>query len=179
MKAYEIEEQITNLLENEATRIMDILLDMYKKKTRVNKNIDLVVNSLIKKEFKSYSTSILSKVISLIPLDLMVCPTGEYVFVTESEYYSMVDLENANTIKDGLEKNKQLINDITEKIITNYKIKNLNKKNILEIIYDYIPKKELTNIDSKVITYMIKSIIFNIDENYDVSSINPLVINGL
>jgi len=37
MKGYEIEKQLTNLLDDEAKRIMNILLDMYKKKTKVNK----------------------------------------------------------------------------------------------------------------------------------------------
>lgn len=57
---------------------------------------------------------------------------------------------NYNTIKSGLEQNKDLINDVSEKIITNYKSNKLDTKNILEIVYDYIPQKELTNIDSKI-----------------------------
>lgn len=179
MKAYEVEKQLTSLLENEAKRIMDILMDMYKEKTKVNKSFDLVVNSLIKKEFKPYGTSILSKVISLIPLDLMICPTNEWIFITEKEYCSMIEVENASTIKNGIEKNNDLVNDITRKIIANYKSNDLNKKNILEVIYDYIPQKELTNIDSEVLTCMIKSIVHNIDENYDIINLNPLAIKGL
>ena len=179
MKAYEVEKALTLLLDNEAARIMDILLDMYKKKEKVNKKFDMIVENLIKKEFKPYSTSVLSKVISLIPLDLMICPTHEWVFVTEREYNSIIEEERFNTIRDGLEKNKTLIQEVTDKIITNYDKNNLHSKNILEIIYDYIPKKELENIDSKVMSHMIESIILNIDENYQVTSITPLIINGL
>lgn len=179
MKAYEVEKELAILLENEATRIMDILLDMYRKKIRVNERFDLIVGNLIKKEFKLYDTVIISKVTSMIPLDLMLCPTNEWVFVTEKEYNFMMELENAPTSKDELEEGRILINDIAKKIIANYKNNNLNKKNILEIIYDYIPKQELINIDSKAITYMIKSIVCSIDENYQVTSINPLAINGL
>ena len=169
----------TSLLENEAKRIMDILLDMYQKNTKVNKSFDLIVNSLIRKEFKPYGISILSKVISLIPLDLMICPTNEWVFITEKEYCSMIEVENASTIKNGIEKNNNLVNDITRKIITNYKSNDLNKKNILEIVYDYIPQKELTNIDSKVLTSIIKTIIHNIDENYEIVNLSPFIIRGI
>ncbi len=179
MKAYEVEEELVSLLEEEATRIMDILLDMYKKKIRVNKSFNLLVDDLMKDEFKPYDTSILSKVTSLIPLDLMICPSDEWVFVTETDYYSVIEEEKINAIKDGLSKNENLIQDIAKKIILHYKSDNLSSKNILEIIYNYIPKKELANIDSDVISYMIKSIVFNIDENYQVTSINPLAINGL
>lgn len=179
MKAYEVEEELTSLLESEATRIMDILIDMYKKKTRVNKSFNLLVDNLIRKEFKPYDTSILSKVTSLIPLDLMICPTDEWVFVTEKEYYSVIEEENVNIIKMELSKNENLIKDVSEKIIAHYKSDNLSSKNILEIIYHYIPEKELARIDSKVISYIIKSIVFNIDETYQVISINPLAINGL
>ena len=50
MKAYEVEKALTLLLDNEAARIMDILLDMYKKKEKVNKKFDMIVENLIKKE---------------------------------------------------------------------------------------------------------------------------------
>lgn len=179
MKAYEVEEALTSLLDNEAKRIIDILLDMYQKKTKVNEQFNVIVDNLIKKEFKPYNISILYKVISLIPLDLMVSPTNEWVFVTEEEYYSIVEEEKINIIKEGMEKNKDLIQDITNKIIANYRKNNLSSKNILEIIYDYIPTKELEKIDCKVMSYMIESIILNIDKNYQVISITPLVINGM
>lgn len=179
MKAYEVEKALTSLLENESTRIMGILLDMYKKKIKVNKRFDVLVENLINKEFKPYNNSILSKVTSLIPLDLMICPTNEWVFVTEREYYSIVEEEKIKTIKNGLEKSSALIQETTNKIIADYESNNLSSKNILEVVYNYIPKKELENIDSKVMSCMIESIILNIDENYQVTSITPLIINGL
>ncbi len=179
MKAYEVETALASLLDKEAKRIMDILLDMYQKKTKVNERFDVIVDNLIKKEFKTYHTSILYKVISLIPLDLMVSPTNKWIFVTEKEYYSIIEEEKFNIIEEKLEKNKDLIQDVTNKIIANYKKNNLSSKNILEVIYDYIPKKELENIDYKVMSYMIESIILNIDKNYQVISITPLIINGL
>lgn len=179
MKGYEIETQLTDLLNNEAKRIIDILLDMYKRKTKVNKAFPYLVEDLIREEFKPFETTIISKTTSLIPLDLMICPTNEWVFVTEREYYHLMEEENSNKIKNGLDNNKELVEKISKKIIADYKGNNLHKKNILEIISNYIPQKKLLDIDSKVITYMIESIVFNIEETYQVSSINPFVIKGL
>ena len=179
MRGYEIEKQLTNLLDEEAKRIMDILLDMYKKKTKVNKAFPYLVEDFIQDEFKPYETSIISKTISLIPLNLMMCPTNEWVFVTEREYHQLMEEENINKIKNGMDNNKELVEKISKKIVDDYKSNNLYKKNILEIIYTYIPKKKLLDIDSEVITCMIESIVFNIEETYQVSSINPFVIEGL
>ncbi len=179
MKGYEIKKQLTDLLDNESKRIMNILLDMYKKKTKVDKAFSYLVEDLIQKEFKPYETSIISKTTSLIPLDLMICPTDEWVFVTEREYNHLIEEENSNKIKNGIDSNKELVEKISKKIVTDYKSNNLHKKNILEIISTYVPQKKLLDIDRKVITCMIESIVFNIEKTYQVSSINPLVIEGL
>ncbi len=179
MRGYEIETQLIDLLNNEAKRIIDILLDMYKKKMKVNKAFPYLVEDLILEEFKPFETTILSKTTSLIPLDLMVCPTNEWVFVTEREYHHLMEEENSNKIKNGLDNNKELVKKISKKIIADYKSNNLHKKNILEIISSYIPQEKLLDIDSKVLIYMIESIVFNIEETYQVSSINPFVIEGL
>lgn len=179
MKGYEIEKQLTNLLDDEAKRIMNILLDMYEKKIKVNKSFSYLVEDLIQEEYKPFETTILSKTTSLVPIDLMICPTDEWVFVTEREYYHLMEEENINKIKNGIDDNKELVQKISKKIVADYKSNYLNRKNILEIISNYIPQKKLLNIDSKVITYMIESIVFNIEETYQVSSINPFVIKGL
>lgn len=63
--------------------------------------------------------------------------------------------------------------------LSNNTTTNLHKKNILEIISNYVPQKKLLDIDSKAITYMIENIVSNIEETYQVSSINPFVIEGL
>ena len=179
MKGYEIEKQLINLLDDEAKRIMNILLDMYKKKTKVNKAFPYLVEDLMQEEYKPFQTTILSKTTSLIPIDLMICPTNEWVFVTERECYHLMEEENINKIKTGIDNNKELVEKISKKIVVDYRSNNLHKKNILEIISNYIPQKKLLDIDSKVITYMIENIVSNIEKTYQVSSINPFVIEGL
>lgn len=179
MKGYEIEKQLTNLLDDEAKRIMNILLEMYKKKTKVNKAFPYLVQELIQEEFKPFETTILSKTTSLIPIDLMICPTNEWVFVTEREYYHLMEKEKFNKIKNGIENNEALVEELSKKIVADYKSSHLHKKNILEIISHYIPQNKLLDIDSNIFSYMIESIVLNIEETYQVSSINPLVIEGL
>ena len=95
------------------------------KVSTTNLNIEFLSGHIIK-----------SKVISLIYLDLMIYPTHEWVFVTVKEYNSIIEDEKINIIRDELEKNKSLIQEIANKIITNYDSRNLRSKNMLEIIYD-------------------------------------------
>ncbi len=149
------------------------------KETKVNKAFSCLVENLIQEEYKPFGTTIISKTTSFVPLDLMICPTYEWVFVTEKEYHHLMEEENISKIKNGIDNNKELVEKISKKIVADYKSNNLHKKNILEIISNYIPQKKLLDIDSKVITYMIESIVFNIEETYQVLSINPFVIEGL
>lgn len=179
MNSYKIGEQFNNLFDEEAKRVMKILLDMYNKKIKVNKPFPKLVKELIKDEFKVYNLSILSKIPSFIPLNLMICPTNEWVFVTKEEFDCMIKREAINNLKFVVDDNENLIKRISRKIIDNYDNDNLCKKNILEIVYNYIPYEKLFERDTKAITYIIENVIFNISNKYKITNINPLIIEGL
>ena len=77
-------------LKEEASRIMNILLEMYSKKVEVNKPFESVVSDIIDDKYKSYKESILIELVSLIPLNLMICPNYKWVFVTNEEFRSLL-----------------------------------------------------------------------------------------
>lgn len=181
MELYEIKEVLKSLLDEEATRIINILLDMYNKKTKVNKSFDLLIKELMKKEFCKYETLIQSKIISLIPDDLIICPTNEWIFIKEddfNDYTKKSQIENIISDLNEIE-NKSIIDDLTKEILLKYNQDNLKEKNILEIIYKYIPENIFININNDIIAHIIQHIIFKINETHHVTSINPLIIEEL
>ena len=176
MELYEIKNELELLLDNESTRIIDALLEMYYKKTKVNKSFDMLVKDLLNKEFIQYETTILAKVVALIPEGLVICPNNEWIFIKEEE---LIEKSQSNNIIDEINKNKDLIEKLSNLIVLNYKQDKLKQKNILEIIYKYTPENIFINIDSDAIVYIIQHIIFKINETHHVSSINPFIIEEL
>lgn len=175
----EFENQLNFLIEKEATRIMKILLDLYSKKVRVNKSFnDLVVENL-KEEFIPCTDSVIHKTTRLIPLDLMICPTNEYVFITNREFDDYFYERRFNNIEKIANKKNKVIEELCIKIIDNYKNDRLNKKNILEIINLYIPKEDLNEIDGDILENIVKKIINSINKKYQVTSIDPFILKGL
>lgn len=77
-------------LKEEASRIMNILLEMYNKKVEVNKPFESVVNDIMNDEYKSYKESVLIELVPLIPLNLMICPNNKWVFVTNEEFRTIL-----------------------------------------------------------------------------------------
>lgn len=176
MEIYEIKNELTLIFDEEATRIMNILLDMHNKKVKVNKTFDSLVKELMKKELSPYETTILLKTTLLIPENLIICPNNEWIFINEDELNNFKE-EQSNKIIINLSNNKEMINELSKKIIKYYKENNFNEKNILEIIYNYIPENSIENMDT--IAYIIKNIILKINETHTVISINPLTIKDL
>lgn len=77
-------------LKKEASRIINILLEMYNKGIEVNKPFESVVNDVINDEYKSYKEAILIELVPLIPLNLMICPNHKWVFVTDEEFRNIL-----------------------------------------------------------------------------------------
>ena len=179
MEVYEIQNELTVIFDEEATRIMAVLLDMYDKKLKVNKTFDALVKELMKKELTPYESIILLKTTSLIPENLIICPNNEYIFVNEDEFNNFTREEQTNKITNELNNNKEIIDELSNKLITHYEKDKLNEKNILEIIYNYVPENIIKNIDNEIIVYIIRNVIFKISETHNVTNINPLAIKGL
>lgn len=179
MEIYQIQNELTSIFDKEALRIIKILLDMHNKKTKVNKSFDLLVKELIKKELQPYESLILLKTTSLIPDNLIICPNNEWVFIDIDEFNNSIKQKQTDNIINKLNENRETINELSKKIITNYTKDRLEEKNILEIIFNYVPENKIKKFDSDVISYIIQNLVFKISEEYDVISINPLIIKEL
>ena len=91
MDFFELNNKLDLLLKKEAERIINILLELYNKKTKVNKSFNKLFNELIQDKYEPYRNEVQHLVITLIPKNLMICPNYEWVFITEEEfdnYYS-------------------------------------------------------------------------------------------
>ena len=175
MDNFEIKKNIDTILLFEAKRIINLLLDMYNQDIKVNKNFNILVFELIKDDYKFYKYSILEKVVSLIPSDLLICPSGETIFITIQDFEALKKI----TRNSKSSSNKKIIDNLSKSIIDNYTKKNYKNNNILEIIYNEISKNNVKNITSENIIFIVENIIMKINQSYEVTSINPLIIKGL
>ncbi len=175
-----LEKQLNSLIKDEASRIMKIFLKIYSRKVKVNKIFDDLIVENLKEEFIPCRRLVIKQVYSLIPSDLMICPTNEYLFVTNEEYNEIVLTRQFNSTEKIIEQKKKITENVIKKIVDNYKSDKLDQKNILEIINFYTSKKDLQDIDGDVLNRMINQIIDSInDMQYKVININPLIVKGL
>ena len=115
MDTFELNKKLDVLLKKEAERIINVLLDLYNKKTRVNKSFNKLFNEIIQDKYKPYSNKIQHFAVSLIPFDLMICPNYEWVFVTEEEFNKYYNeqknqylIENEKAIRNFLKEEKNV-----------------------------------------------------------------------
>lgn len=80
-------------LKREAHRIFDILFDMYTRKEVVNLSFEALTEKYMQEKYFLFSSDIKRMVMSLIPLDLYICPNKKWVLVTREEYDEIVDAE--------------------------------------------------------------------------------------
>lgn len=156
-------------LEKEAKRIYIELFDLYNKKIKVNKIFSDLVKERINNKYELFCIEIEKKIIKMIPVGLSICPTGDWVFVTDKE------LNNINEKKYNNDE-KKLINIFTEKVIGD--ILSLNYNNLFEVIENN-KNKYLNNLYIVNTNYLL-NIINNklISKNIKIISIEPLKIKN-
>ena len=172
MNTLEIDNEIDIMLDEEANRIIKILLNMYENNQKVSKIFNSLVYDLMKDEFKLYEFNVIYKVVKLVPNDLTISLDKGKIFITNDEYENQKDrIKFRNTISNL---KKEIANTISSDIVKNYK--SYTNKSLLEIIYKNIAKKDLINLESKDITNISKQIVNNLKNDYMVKSINPLTL---
>ena len=158
------------LIDEEAQRIINIIIDMYNKNTKTKKIFNSLVYDLMKDEFKLYEFHVMHKVVDLIPRDLTISLDEGKIFTSNTE-----KKENKIVYRQT---NTNLKKEIIEKIIDDVTKNSLKKqdKSILEIIYQNITKKDLINLESRDITYIIRNVLDKLEKDYIIKSYNPLII---
>lgn len=172
MNKIEINDMIDSLIDEEAKRIIDILIEMYKKNEKTTKIFNLLVYDLMKDEFKLYEFYVMRRVVEFIPSNLTISLEKGKIFISNEESSTK---ENKVVYRQT---NTTLKKDIIEKIVKEIKNNNLKyqNKNILQIIYQNISKKDLINLESKDITYIIKNIINNLEKDFYINSVQHFSI---
>lgn len=111
MDILELNEKLDVLLKKEAERILNVLIDMYNNKTRVNKSFNKLFNEIIQDKYKLYGNKIQHLVVSLIPNNLMICPNYEWVFVTEEEFNDYHYEKNISFLKENEKSIKKILKE--------------------------------------------------------------------
>ena len=110
MNKIEINDMIDSLIDEEAKRIIDILIEMYKKNEKTTKIFNLLVYDLMKDEFKLYEFHVMRRVVELIPSNLTISHEKGKIFISNEESSikeNKVVYRQTNTTlkKDIVEKN--------------------------------------------------------------------------
>lgn len=169
MEDIDILNLINNKLEKEAEKIFNELMSLYYKKEKVNKMFGELIKERLNEKYSFFYIEIERKIIKLIPFGLNICPTGEWVFITDRE------LNNINEKKYD-DKEKKIINNFVEKVIDD--ITSLNYNDLFEIIENN-KNKYLNNFNIFNSNYLL-NIINNklISKNIKIISIDPLKIKN-
>ena len=167
MNNNDILQSINDELKKECHRIFDELMKLYTKRIRVNKSFSDLVREKINKNYSFFYMAILRQIMKLIPNGLNVCPTGEWVFITDKELNDINDRKYNDTEKNLI---NNFINNIVEDIIS------LNYDNLFLIIEKY-RNKYLNGLCLFDYTYLLENINNRlIDNKIKIISIDPLKI---
>lgn len=81
-----LEKDFEELLDNEAARVFGRILLKYERKEKVNKSLEQLVSSLVKKEFKYFYFDISCKVRRMLPKNLDEDLSMEYALTTRDDH---------------------------------------------------------------------------------------------
>lgn len=171
--------EFEELLDNEAKRIVEEILKMYKDGKIVNKSFESLVRSLVDKKLKYYSCDIQLRTYTFLPNGLesdknSVFPLVTKVQATEKHLLKYIDWCK----KDIQDKDHQkAAEEIAIKLIEYSNKHKGTKKTIAELIVKYMPTffpKHHDSVDSRAVVLLLQN---EINKNgYIVSSINPFKV---
>ena len=78
--------QVDKLLDDEANKIVKVLLELYEKKTIVNKSMSKLVSELVDNKLKYYAIEIELRVRCLLPYEYYEDCSEKYSLMNRSEY---------------------------------------------------------------------------------------------
>ena len=78
--------QVDKLLDEEASKIVKVLLELYEKKTVVNKSMSKLVRELVNSKLKYYAIEIELRVRCLLPYEYYEDCSGKYSLMNRFEY---------------------------------------------------------------------------------------------
>lgn len=168
-------------LDNEAKRIIHILLDMYEKKRKVKKSFSEIVSLLVKKELKYYTVDINLRVTHFLPDDYAPDFKEVYALSKREEFNKESLIRYTKMCKKDLKKDHEKIAQSLVKKMIKFLIKHPNiEKGLLEFIseriHDYLPDHN-DSVDARAIVFFYDAALKK--EGYQISSLNPLRIKKI
>lgn len=173
--------QVDKLLDDEANKIVKVLLELYEKKTVVNESMSKLVRELVDNKLKYYAIEIELRVRCLLPYEYYEDCSGKYSLMNRSEY-SKIHIEKYSRYCMKNERKNHLLaaqklSDILINLYTNNKS---NEKGLLEIVSDYI--KDLLpehndSVDAMAIIIYLQSEIGK--RGYEIKSVEPFMVSEI
>lgn len=176
---YELLGEFEELLDNEAKRVVGMIVKMYEEGLAVNKTFEELVRSLIDKKFEYYSCDIMLRTYTFIPSDLEPDTGNVYPLITRIEATEKHLLRYIKWCKEGMynKDHKKVAEEMAIKLIKYGKIHKRTKKSLAELIAKYMPiffPVHHDSVDSRAVVFLLQKEIKN--NGYEVSSINPFRI---
>ena len=167
------------LLDAEAKRVVEIIVQMYNEGKVVNKTYEELVRSIINKKFKYYNCDIMLRSYNFIPNDLepdykCIYPLAKRIEGTEKHL-----LRYAKWCKEDMKDkdHKKVAEDMALELIKYGEEHKNTRKTLAEIIANFMPDffpVHHDSVDSRVVVLFLQNEINN--NGYEVSSINPFRI---
>lgn len=166
-------------LKKEASRIFDILFEMYTKKEVVNLSFEALTEKYMKEKYFLFSSDIKRMVMSLIPLDLYICPNKKWVLVTREEYDEIVEKE----AKAELLKEEKMLRNIASVIACEILKRDLKNGEVdfFDVASNVLENDLIKGLQSRnQKDFLLQCLISELeDNNKRVVSVSPLVLEDI
>ena len=172
--------QVDKLLDDEANKIVKVLLELYEKKTIVNKSMSKLVRELVDNKLKYYAIEIELRVRCLLPYEYYEDCSEKYSLMNRSEYSKIHIEKYSRYCMKNERKNHLLAAQKLSDILINLYNNKSNEKGLLEIVSDYI--KDLLpehndSVDAMAIIIYLQSEIRK--RGYEIKSVEPFIMSEI
>ncbi len=164
---------LEKIVSDDCKRIMNEILELYRKRVEVNKSFYQLVREKINPKYFYLLEDYYTNITNFIPEDLYICPNGKWALVTGEEFDEIL-LEEKYLVdfsKKGISKVIDLIiNDLI----------NSNSNDFFDVVNKYI--KPLYEKDNQInhSRYIVDEIYRGLKKRgYIIESISPLIIKPL
>ncbi len=172
--------QVDKLLDEEASKIVKVLLELYEKKTVVNKSMSKLVRELVNSKLKYYAIEIELRVRCLLPYEYYEDCSGKYSLMNRFEYSKIHIEKYSRYCMKNERKNHLLAAQKLSDILINLYNNKSNEKGLLEIVSYYI--KDLLpehndSVDAMAIIIYLQSEIRK--RGYEIKSVEPFMVSEI
>lgn len=170
--------EFENMLDTEAKKIVNEMINLYYKKVIVNKTYSQIVRSLVPKELEYYTVAIELRTYHFLPTEFYPDFNSEYTLCKKEEYVEDHLLKYCEYCKEENTKNHSKVAKTMAEKLVQYLIANPNnREGLLELsakwTEELLPEHN-DSVDVQTIMLFLQSEIE--DLGYKITEVSPLVI---